>query len=251
MEKLSSNPTGWSHCLCWDKCSAAGLTFQQLQESLEAKYRQFVNDPRIAITPITIDTRLQELRATIDNRSGVVGGQSIRVKISPDGTVQLPAIGSVPANGLTLAELKREVDHRYGTIVEGIEITPILTQRTPRYVYVLGEVAAPGRYALEGPTTLMQAIALAGSWNVGAHLRDVVVFRRDENWRLMATKLDIHGALYGKRPCPADEIWIRDSDIVVVPKHPVRVADDVIELVFIRGIYGVMPFITTLNWTDL
>jgi hypothetical protein len=37
----------------------------------------------------------------------------------------------------------------------------------------------------------MQAIAMAGSWNVGAHLSHVVVFRRDENWQLMATRVNI------------------------------------------------------------
>jgi polysaccharide export outer membrane protein len=93
----------------------------------------------------------------------------------------------------------------------------------------------------------MQAIALAGSWNVGANLNQVVVFRRDANWCLMATRLDIRGALYGKRPCPADEIWIRDSDIVVVPKTPILVADEFIELVFTRGIYGVFPVDFSVN----
>jgi polysaccharide export outer membrane protein len=58
----------------------------------------------------------------------------------------------------------------------------------------------------------------------------------------MATMLDLRGALYGHRPCPADEIWLNDSDIVVVPKSPILVADDIINLVFTRGIYGVVPF---------
>jgi len=58
----------------------------------------------------------------------------------------------------------------------------------------------------------------------------------------VATKLDLAGALYGKRPCPADEVWVRDSDIVLVPKTPILLADDFIELVFTRGIYGVIPF---------
>jgi polysaccharide export outer membrane protein len=65
----------------------------------------------------------------------------------------------------------------------------------------------------------------------------------------MATKLDVFGALYGKTPCPADEIWLRDSDIVVVPKRSILVADDFIELVFTRGIYGVIPL--NLNVTKL
>jgi polysaccharide export outer membrane protein len=57
----------------------------------------------------------------------------------------------------------------------------------------------------------------------------------------MATRLDIRAPLYGRSPCPADEIWIRDSDIVVVPKHPIRCADDAIELIFTRGVYAVFP----------
>ena len=41
--------------------------------------------------------------------------------------------------------------------IEGFEVTPVLLTRAPRYVYVLGEVARPGRYDLQGPTTVMQA----------------------------------------------------------------------------------------------
>jgi polysaccharide export outer membrane protein len=143
---------------------------------------------------------------------------------------------------LTLDELKREIDERYAATIEGIEVTPVLANRAPRFIYVVGEVQLPGRYELSGPTTSMQAIALAGSWNIGANLRQVVVFRRGDDWRLMATMLDLQGALYGKRPCPADEIWLNDSDIVLVPKSPIRWANEFIDQVFTQGIYGVMPF---------
>ena len=144
--------------------------------------------------------------------------------------------------GLTLGELKRELDQRYAAEVEGIEVTPVLLQRAPRHVYVLGEVRTPGRFLLDGPTTIMQSIAMAGGWNVGANTRQIVVFRRGDDWRLMATMLDLRGALYGKMPCPADEIWLNDSDVIIVPKSPILVADDFINLVFTRGIYGVAPF---------
>jgi polysaccharide export outer membrane protein len=97
----------------------------------------------------------------------------------------------------------------------------------------------------------MQAIALAGSWNVGAQLRNVVVFRRDDNWRLMATRLNLCGALNGVTPCPQGEIWLRDSDIVVVPKSLILQADDFIELVFTRGIYGVLPMGAVLQLNNL
>ena len=67
------------------------------------------------------------------------------------------------------------------------------------------------------------------------------------SWRLLATKLDIRGALYGERPQPSDEIWLRDSDIVVVPQHPILQMDNFIDLVFTRGIYAVFPVTYTID----
>jgi len=219
---------------------AANRSLDELRKDLDHRYQELFQDPRITVTPIRLNTKLEDLRATVDSRAGA-GGQARSARVTPEGTIQLPAIGSVPAQGLTLDELKREVEQRYAELVHGIEVTPILLERAPRFIYVVGEVRTPGRFELTGPTTVMQAIALAGSWNNGGNLQQVVVFRRDDQWRLMATKLSIRAPLYGNAPCPGDEIWLRDSDIVVVPKRPILVADDLIELVFTRGIYGVVP----------
>ncbi len=227
---------------------AADRTIEGLREVLENAYKRFYKVPAITVTPLKVNTRLEDLRAAVDARAGV-GGQTRDARITPEGTIQLPGIGSVPAQGLTLDELKREIDERYAQFVGGIEVTPVLTQRAPRYVYVVGEVRDPGRFTLEGPTTVMQSIALAKGWNNGGNLREIVVFRRGENWELLATRLDMRGALIGKRPCPADEVWLRDSDIVVVPKSAILLADDFIELVFTRGLYGVVPFNASYSYT--
>jgi polysaccharide biosynthesis/export protein len=118
-------------------------------------------------------------------------------------------------------------------------------------VYVLGEVNNPGRFELTGPTTAIQAISMAGSWRVGAKLEHIVVFRRGDDWRLLATRIDLNGALRGKKPCPPGEIWLSDSDVVIVPKSAILEADDFINLVFTRGIYGVVPFSTSLDFGNL
>jgi polysaccharide export outer membrane protein len=120
-------------------------------------------------------------------------------------------------------------------------LTLVLVNRAQRFIFVLGEVGQAGRFELEGPTTVMQAIALAGGWKPGSNLRQVVVFRRGPDWRLMATMLDVRGALYARRPVPADDIWLNDSDIVLVPKTPVEQVDEFIEQVFTRGVYGLVP----------
>ena len=219
---------------------AAGRTIEELRKVLDEAYSKFITDPQISVVPIETNTKQTEMIAAVDSRFGR-GGQQRLARVTPEGTIQLPAIGSVPAQGLTLDELQREIHARYSQIVKGLEVTPILQERAPRYVFVVGEVLTPGRYTLEGPTTVMQSIALAEGWNIGADLRHVIVFRRDNNWNLMATRLNLRPPLYGRSPCPADEIWLRDSDIVLVPKHPILAADDAIELIFTRGIYSVFP----------
>lgn len=239
---LTIQPDGTITLRLLGQVPVAGRTVEEVRQELEARYQKYYVTPAITVTPLKTNTKLEDLRQAIDSRFGG-RGQVRQARVTPEGTIQLPGIGSAPAHGLTLEELKREVEERYRDLVgPGVEVTPALVQRAPRFVYVLGEVANPGRYTLEAPTSVMQAIALAGGWNVGGNLRQVVVFRRTEDWRLMATRLDLNGALLGKRPCPADEIWLRDSDMVIVPKMPILVADDFIQLVFTRGIYGVVPF---------
>ncbi len=239
--ELVVQPDGMITLLLLGQVRAARRTVTELQKELEERYYKYYKVPAITVTPLQVNTRLEDLRAAVDSRYGQAGGQGQQSRISPEGTIQLPAIGSVPAQGLTLDELKREIDERYNLIVDGIGVTPRLLLRADRHIYVVGEVPDPGRKLLESPTSAMQAIAMAGGWNNGGNLRQIVVFRRTEDWGLMATKLDLRGALLGERPCPSDELWLRDSDIVVVPKSHLLRTDDFIELLFTRGIYGVLP----------
>ncbi len=219
---------------------AARMTVDGLRQQLEERYKKYYKVPAITVTPVVVNTKLQDLLASVDARQGV-GGLQLQVTVTPAGKIYVPGLGAICAQGLTLEELKFEIDARYAATIPGVAVTPVLTQRAPRFLYVLGEVAQPGQFALNGPTTLMGAIALGGGWNVGANLRQVVVFRRGEDWRLMATMVDVRGALYGRRPVPADEIWLNDSDIVVVPKTAIQATDEVISQFFTNGLYSLFP----------
>lgn len=238
---LIVQPDGTITLLLLGQVMATRQTITQLRDRIDELYLEFYNEPTITVTPLKVNTKLDDLRATVDARQGF-GGQSRRARVTPEGTIQLPAIGSIQVNGMTLSEVQREVNARYAAVVKGIGLTAVLTQRAPRSIYVLGEVRQPGRFTLEGPTTLMQALALAGSWNVGANLNQVVVFRRDYDWQLTATMLDIRGALFARDRCPDGEIWLADSDVVVVPQSRILQIDNIINLVFTRGVYGVAPF---------
>lgn len=219
---------------------AAGKTVSDLQNELNERYKAFVKNPSIIVRVLNSETPLRDLLDSVDARAGQ-GGQARSVTVSPDGTVQLPLIGNVPAIGLSLEEIRREVNARYRQKLRGIEVTPILTQRAPRFIYVVGEVGQSGRYELTGPTSAMQAVALAGGFQQGGNIRQIVVFRRDCNWRLTATLLDLSGALYGKSPFPSDEIWLRDSDIVLIPKKPIQRISEAVDLYINDTLYGIVP----------
>jgi len=218
----------------------AGKTIDDLQRELNERYSKYFQNPSIVVQVIQGDTPLQDLLNSVDARAGT-GGQSRTATVAPDGTVQLPLIGNVPAIGLSLDEIEREINARYRMRLAGISVTPVLTERAPRFIYVTGQVANPGQFELTGPTTALQAIALAGGENVGGNLRQIIVFRRDQNWRLTATKLDLAGALFGKSPHPSDEIWLRDSDIILIPRSPIRRLSDQVNLYLTATLYAIFP----------
>lgn len=220
---------------------AAGLSIPTLRDNLEVEYRTYYRVPAITVTAAKVDTRLEDLLETVDARGGNLGGRQLQVRVTPAGQINLPGIGAIYVQGLTITEAKMEIDARYAATIPGVRVTPDLSERAQRFLYVLGEVETPGQFELTGPTTVMQAIALAGGWNLGANLRQVVVFRRADDWRLIATMVDVRGALYARRPVPADEIWLNDSDLVLVPKTPIQMADEVVEQVFTRGVYAAVP----------
>ncbi len=215
-------------------------TVEEIAKDLNERYAKFYKVTDLNVLRVKTQTRLADLRAAALHRLGE-GGPGLRVRITPEGTLSLPSIGVVPAQGLTLDEVRREVEARYREVVVGLEVTPILAHRAPRYLFVLGEVRHPGRYEMKGPTTVMQSIALAGGTVPGASAGQIVVFRRGDDWRLLATKLDVRGALAGQCPSPADEIWLRDSDIVVLPKLSSHWCDDALGHLFGRGAHRGSP----------
>ena len=219
----------------------AGKTIEELRRELDSRYSPFFrSSPRMSVMGITTDTARRDFLDSVDARAGV-GGQARFATVTRDGTLRLPLVGAIGVVGLTLDELEREVNARFAQRVQGIRISVVLQAQAPRFIYVAGEVEQPGRFELVGPTSALQALALAGGEINGGNLRQIVVFRRDQNWRLMALKLDLQGAVFGKRPHPSDEIWLRDSDIVLVPKRPILRLADAVELYFSRTLYGIFP----------
>ncbi len=234
-------PDGFLYLKLVGMVRAEGLTIPQLRRNLELVYKDKIINPAIDVTPVRTNVKLTSIMASVDNRGGA-GGQSFPDFIHQDGTVRLPSIGSICVLGMTLDEVKREVNLRYAQEVWGLEVEPIIDQEASHFIYVYGEVNKPDRYQLTGPTSVSQALALAQGLKVGGNARQIVIFRRAEDWRMLATRIDIRGELIGKTATPKDDIWLRDNDIIIVPPTPIKVFDNFVKTVFTDGIYGIVPF---------
>jgi polysaccharide biosynthesis/export protein len=239
--KLLVQPDGTVTLPLIGEVMAAGKTVSDFRDEAVKLYGRFQRDPQITVTPLTVNVAVQDVLKAVTSKDAS-SGQTQDLRVTPEGTIQAAGIGSVFVQGLTLDELRSELEARYAEAYgPGLAVSPQLTERATSYVFIGGEVRSPGRYTLEGPTTVMQAIALAGSWNNGGNVKQVVVFRRDENWCLKATKIDVRAPLYGKDPCPTNDVWLRENDLVLVPKTRILCATDLIELYFTRGVYAVFP----------
>jgi polysaccharide export outer membrane protein len=102
------------------------------------------------------------------------------VTVRPDGRISLPLLGDIEATGLTPSELTANIVSRLKQFKETPTVSVILQQVNSYGIYVLGEVAKPGRYYLKSKTTLLQAITIAGGFTPIAARNKIVIFRWGE-----------------------------------------------------------------------
>lgn len=94
--------------------------------------------------------------------------------INPNGTIEVPLIGTVKAQGMTIDQLSAQIRTR---LADGFLRNPSVTGSivTYRPFYILGEVAKPGQYPFQTGMTLEGAVALAGGYSYRAQKNHVFI----------------------------------------------------------------------------
>lgn len=149
------------------------------------------------------------------------------VVVDPSGEIAFPLAGHIRARGLTPQALekilKAKLQGNYKD--ENLDIT-VAVANSPKdipeedlkpKVFVTGEVIRPGSYVVRQPTTLMQAIALAGGMGSFAAKQRIQVRRREPggdetifmfNYRAYEAGADLEG-----------NIRLRAGDVILVPER--------------------------------
>ena len=102
---------------------------------------------------------------------------SRKVPVRPDGKISLPLLNDIQAAGLTAMDLRNDIAARLKEYVPAAEVSVIVEDVRSFTVSVIGKVRKPDRYRLGAPTTVLDALALAGGLDEFADGDRIVVLR--------------------------------------------------------------------------
>lgn len=99
------------------------------------------------------------------------------ITVRPDGMISLPLIGDVQASGLTAAQVGEKISKRLTEYKENPSVSVSVKEINSYYIYVVGEVTRPGKFALKSYATVLQGISLAGGFTQYASKNRMAVLR--------------------------------------------------------------------------
>jgi polysaccharide biosynthesis/export protein len=192
----------------------------------------------VPLLPSTIgQTEKTTSQVTVDKLSNAVGTEYVigaedvldvtvwrnvdlsrQVQVRPDGRISMPIIRDVVAVGKTPTKLAEEMTNKLKEYVQNPVVAVTLKEVNSSNIFLLGEVAHPGKYPLKSRTTLLQGITMAGGFKETAARNQIVIFRFTET----APGMKRFTASYDDivlRSGISDNFELKPGDTLVVPSE--------------------------------
>jgi polysaccharide biosynthesis/export protein len=147
-------------------------------------------------------------------------------RISDNGTLSLPLLGTIATESLTLDEFC----HMLAALYKRYYVNPQVIAEFSRdtgpegispwgYVTVLGRVKSPGRIAIPATRdlTVSGAIQKAGGFNTSAKLGGVIITHRGLDGKTATRAIDFEAVGSGGKT--EDDIIVNADDMVFVPER--------------------------------
>lgn len=144
---------------------------------------------------------------------------TLETRVSENGTITFPLIGTVKIGGLTIANAADTIAKalQAGNYLQKPQVNIQLMRNLGNQVSVLGQVGRPGRYPLETfSTRLSEMLAMAGGISpTGADTALVVGTRDGKTFR---KEVDIVGMLLDNKL--QDDVVVAGGDVIYVHRQP-------------------------------
>jgi polysaccharide export outer membrane protein len=134
------------------------------------------------------------------------------VQVRPDGKITLPLVGDVEATNRTPIELRDTIVASLKEYMTNPVVTVIVVEATAATAYVMGEVNHPGAVNLQGPLTVLQALALAGGLKDFADAKNIKILRKTPTG-VQTIAFNYKDAVKSERA----PIYLRPGDTIIVP----------------------------------
>ena len=227
-----------------------GKTVEELSEDLRAQYAEHIRDPDLYIVMEAFRGAINEFKRDLHTAPR---GLSRLTTVRPDGYATFAMVGDVHVVGRVIPEINEELNRRYREILPGLSVDLFLEKHLGSRIYVFGEVHQPGAFQILRPTSILEALALAGSVNRSARIDSILVLRQQAD-RVVATRLDLRETMMPTRarrqtddsdgmtryPVAKGRIfYLRPDDVVFVPSRPLstaaQISREVADVLFFRG----------------
>jgi polysaccharide biosynthesis/export protein len=136
--------------------------------------------------------------------------QSLQVR--PDGKITLPLVGDFAAAGKTSLQLREGLAASLKEYITNPVVTVIVVEAIAAQVYVIGEVTSPQTLVMQGPMTVLQALAQVGGLREFADRDDIRILRKTQTG-VQTIQFNYKKAVKGE----LDPVFLQPGDTVVVP----------------------------------
>ena len=167
-----------------------------------------------------LNDNLNSLAADSRLTSSVNGEQSLQARtVSPEGTLDMPIIGTIKCEGKTRSELAAEIADK---IRQGgyISDPSVNVQFADMKITVMGEVTRPGQSDIvHDEITVLDALAMAGDLTIYGVRSEVAVIREVDG-KTVVSYIDLRSKEMFASPC----YYLQQNDIVYVKPNRYKAA---------------------------
>ena len=139
---------------------------------------------------------------------------SRQLPVRPDGKISMPLLHDIDAAGFTPLQLRDKIAKALAEYMPNPEVSVTVLEVRSYRVSVLGEVQRPGVLQLKAPTTVLEALAMAGGFRDFASPSKIIIFRKDEKGETRRLRFNYNRAVGS---AGEENLTLRSGDVVVVP----------------------------------
>lgn len=151
----------------------------------------------------------------------------IVARVDMKGTVNLPLVGQLKVQNLTINDAERVIENAYkdGRFLRNPQVTITVEEYAPREVSIQGQVKSPARYTLpiEQTMTVLELVTRAGGFTDTAKGTSVTVTRINPDGTKQVFIVDVESLIKGKEKANA-----RDTSLILLPGDIVYVPERII-----------------------